>query len=247
MSDAPTDAEILALAQQHLKAFAQFTGAGEVWFEGEVEFARAALAKWGTQPQAGAVPQGWKAVPVNPTPEMWMAAKSVPDPNPPYPPHYGLVWDAMLAASPTPPAGHQAAPKAAPGVGNSGFDHQTAADFLSGKTVSDEAVRKFVHASRLAHDEKAALSAMLLSARGELASREAEIALLKKELMEAESAPQPAPLSDDVVRDAALWHWLAEYLVGTRTDLDDEIVASKTVNDLRKLAEAAIAAQGGRA
>ena len=53
MSDAPTDAEILALAQQHLKAFAQFTGAGEVWFEGEVEFARAVLAKWGTpQPVA---------------------------------------------------------------------------------------------------------------------------------------------------------------------------------------------------
>ena len=40
--------------------------------------------------------------------------------------------------------------------------------------------------------------------------------------------------------DAALWHWLAEYLVGTRTDLDDEIVASETVNDLRKLVKAAI-------
>jgi hypothetical protein len=47
------------------------------------------------------------------------------------------------------------------------------------------------------------------------------------------------------VKDAALWHWLAEYLVGTRTDLDDEIVASKTVNDLRKLVEAAIK-QGGK-
>ena len=80
-----------------------------------IDFARAVLAKWGTQPQAGAVPQGWKAVPVNPTPEMWKAAKTVPDPNPPYPPHYGLVWDAMLAASPTPPAEQQAAPKAAPG------------------------------------------------------------------------------------------------------------------------------------
>ena len=57
--------------------------------------------------------------------------------------------------------------------------------------------------------------------------------------------PAPAPLSDDVVKDAALWHWLAEYLVGTRTDLDDEIVASKTVNDLRKLVEAAIK-QGGK-
>lgn len=48
MSNTPSDEEILALAQQHLKAFAQFTGAGEVWFEGEVEFARAVLEKWGT-------------------------------------------------------------------------------------------------------------------------------------------------------------------------------------------------------
>ena len=53
MSNTPSDAEILALAQQHLKAFAQFTGAGEVWFEGEVEFARDVLARWGTpQPVA---------------------------------------------------------------------------------------------------------------------------------------------------------------------------------------------------
>ena len=47
MSNTPSDAEILALAQQHLKAFAQFSS-GEVWFEGEVEFARAVLEKWGT-------------------------------------------------------------------------------------------------------------------------------------------------------------------------------------------------------
>ena len=46
--------------------------------------------------------------------------------------------------------------------------------------------------------------------------------------------------ADSVLEDAALWHWLAEYLVGTRTDLDDEIVASETVNDLRKLVKAAI-------
>ena len=45
--------------------------------------------------------------------------------------------------------------------------------------------------------------------------------------------------ADSVQEDAACWHWLAEYLVGTRTDLDDEIVASETVNDLRKLVEAA--------
>ena len=48
------------------------------------------------------------------------------------------------------------------------------------------------------------------------------------------------PQADRVQEDAALWHWLAEYLVGPRTDLDDEIVASETVNDLRKLVKAAI-------
>ena len=47
MSNTPSDADIEALAQQHLKAFVQFN-LGEVWFEGEVEFARAVLAKWGT-------------------------------------------------------------------------------------------------------------------------------------------------------------------------------------------------------
>ncbi len=62
------------------------------------------LVSWRGADQAlamGRVPQGWKAVPVNPTPEMWKAAKTVPDPNPPHPPHYGLVWDAMLAAAPS--------------------------------------------------------------------------------------------------------------------------------------------------
>ena len=54
------------------------------------------------------------------------------------------------------------------------------------------------------------------------------------------STTAQAAESDSVQEDAALWHWLAEYLVGTRTDLDDEIVASETVNDLRKLVEAAI-------
>ena len=47
-SAAPSDAEIEKLAAEHLKAFAQFTGAGDVWVEGEVAFARAVLAKWGT-------------------------------------------------------------------------------------------------------------------------------------------------------------------------------------------------------
>ena len=49
--------------------------------------------------------------------------------------------------------------------------------------------------------------------------------------------------ADSVQEDAACWQWLAEYLVGTRTDLDDEIVASETVNDLRKLVDADLAAR----
>ena len=78
-------------------------------------------------------------------------------------------------------------------VGDSGFDYKTAADFLSGKTVSDEALRKFVAASRGAHDARAALHAKMLSLRGELASREAEIALLKRSLLDAEAAaPRPS-------------------------------------------------------
>ena len=53
MSNTPSDAEIEKLAAEHLKAFAQFTGAGDVWVEGEVAFARAVLAKWGSpQPVA---------------------------------------------------------------------------------------------------------------------------------------------------------------------------------------------------
>ena len=111
----------------------------------------------------------------------------------------GLLAPAIEALErATPPAEQQAAPKAAPGVGNSGFDHKTAADLLNNKTVSDEAVRKFVAASRWAHDERAALSATLLAMHGVLTSREAEIALLKKALLEAETATQqeaqePAP------------------------------------------------------
>ena len=53
MSNTPSDAEIEKLAAEHLKAFAQFSGAGDVWVEGEVAFARAVLAKRGTpQPVA---------------------------------------------------------------------------------------------------------------------------------------------------------------------------------------------------
>ena len=197
----------------------------------------------------------------------------------------GEFDETLFAASPTPPAELQAAPKAAQGVGNSGFDHKTAADLLNNKTVSDEAVRKFVATSRWAHDEKAALSAMLLSVRGVLASREAEIALRKKALMEAEAAPQqeaqepvawlspwradqvttdydaygergiplytapqpaPAPLSDDVVRDAARYRWLRDVPMA---EWPDELATAFQLqqNAIWDAAiDAAIAAQGGK-
>lgn len=58
-SAAPSDAEIEKLAAEHLKAFAQFTGAGDVWVEGEVAFARAVLAKWGTPQPVVREPQCW--------------------------------------------------------------------------------------------------------------------------------------------------------------------------------------------
>lgn len=44
-----SDEEISQLAVKHLKAFAQFVGAGEVWYEGEIDFARAILAAGGRQ------------------------------------------------------------------------------------------------------------------------------------------------------------------------------------------------------
>ena len=48
MSNTPSDADIEKLAAEHLKAFSQFPMGGQVWFEGEVEFARAVLARWGS-------------------------------------------------------------------------------------------------------------------------------------------------------------------------------------------------------
>jgi hypothetical protein len=76
----------------------------------------------------------------------------------------------------------------------------------------------------------------------ECPSSDAEMLDFAHELMDAMLAPTlpaeqaaPAPVAED----AANWHWLASYLVGPRTDLDDEIVASESVNDLRKLVSAA--------
>ena len=49
----------------------------------------------------------------------------------------------------------------------------------------------------------------------------------------------PAPAADSVLEDAARWQWLADYLIGERTDLDEGIVACATIDALRQFADAA--------
>ena len=93
--------------------------------------------------------------------------------------------EAMLRAALAAPA------QAVPASGPVGFDHKTAANFLNGKTVADEEVRLFVAHSRWAHDDRDWLRNTIADLRREIAQREAEIALLKTSLLDAE-ALQPA-------------------------------------------------------
>ena len=147
---------------------------------------------------APAVPAGWKAVPVNPTPEMWKAAKTVPDPNPPYPPHYGLVWDAMLAASPTPTptAEQQAAPKAAPG-------EPPGIQALMCVISSLHSLRDTAHFS----DEEGELTNDLCTLRDWANAQTV-------------AAPQPSPAAqaDSVQEDAARLDWLEQNLFHREKD-----------------------------
>ena len=170
----PTDAELEALLLDKLPASKHYI---RPVIEKMVAAMQAAIDKWGQPAQAG------EAV-------AWAFKYDDGTWHDPSTTEHSSGMRPLFAAPQPAPATQQAVPKATPGVGNSGFDHQTAADFLSGKTVNDEAVRKFVQASRWAHDEKASLSATLLAMHGVLTSREAEIALLKKALLEAEAAPQ---------------------------------------------------------
>lgn len=61
------------------------------------------------------------------------------------------------------------------------------------------------------------------------------------------AAPQPAvqaaPVDATVQEDAERWQFLAEYLVGPRTDLDDEIVGCDSVQKMARVLDATIAAQ----
>lgn len=51
-----------------------------------------------------AVPEGWKLVPVEPTPQMEMAARNHHSLTTHYEDHRISIWRAMLDAAPTPPA-----------------------------------------------------------------------------------------------------------------------------------------------
>lgn len=56
--------------------------------------------------------------------------------------------------------------------------------------------------------------------------------------------PSPTAQAESVLEDAARWQWLADYLIGERTDLDEGIVACATIDALRQFADAA-RKQGG--
>ncbi|MDD0817175.1 hypothetical protein PSQ39_21250 [Curvibacter sp. HBC28] len=66
------------------------------------------------------------------------------------------------------------------------FDHKTAGALLDGRKVSDEAIRSFVAASRAAHDDRESLRGVLQVVLEEVATRDAEIKLLKEALLKAE-------------------------------------------------------------
>lgn len=53
-------------------------------------------------PSAAVIPPGWKLVPIEPTPDMRLAAQDAFPRSASF--VFPMLWDAMLAASPTPPA-----------------------------------------------------------------------------------------------------------------------------------------------
>ena len=94
------------------------------------------------------------------------------------------------------PALASSEPAAVLASGPVGFDHKTAANFLNGKTVTDEEVRQFVAHSRWAHDDRDGLRNTIADLRREIAQRDAEIALLKTSLLDAESPTQAAQVQN---------------------------------------------------
>ena len=108
----------------------------------------------------------------------------------------GALADKPIKALYTTP---QTQPAAVPASGPVGFDHKTAANFLNGKTVTDEEVRQFVAHSRWAHDDRDWLRNTIADLHREIAQRDAEISLLKTSLLDAESPTQAAQAQGEVM------------------------------------------------
>lgn len=72
----------------------------------------------------------------------------------------------------------------------------------------------------------------------ELGHRDMEIDRLKAELLLAKQEVL------EHLSNAARWTWLVNYLIGSHTDKDDDIVACETVSQLRVLVDIAIATEG---
>ena len=88
-----------------------------------------------------------------------------------------------------------------------------------------------------------AIQEVVAHAGGEWPDTAGEPEVLRRVKMLARMAASHGEAQAGVLEDAARWHWMAEYIVGTRTDLDDEIIASATVDELRKLVDADLAAR----
>jgi len=95
------------------------------------------------------------------------------------------------------------------GVGKSGFDYRTAADLIAGHAVSAAALSKFVQEARWAHGYKESYAAQNLELLHTIATRDAEIELLKKALMDAEAA-SPTPPAEQPAQPGAVYAELPE-------------------------------------
>lgn len=131
----------------------------------------------------------------------------------------GALADKPIKALYTTP---QTQPAAVPASGPVGFDHKTAANFLNGKTVTNEEVRQFVAHSRWAHDDRDWLRDTVADLRREIAQRDAEIALLKTSLLDAES-PTQAAQALDAARVFWQQHTQADALSMTMAELHDDV------------------------
>jgi hypothetical protein len=240
-----------------------------------------------------AAPAGWKWVPESePTQEMILAACSENGRPLEIYDRMRAVLIAALAASPTPPAEWQAAPKAAPGEPS---------DWKPLKTSKEgrDAVRSFFREKLKRHDfdeyimgtlaadfacvlggylraapQKEAQEPANLPDVEDMAHSAVQEALsygvnhdlihrwmraVMDKTVAALTKPAPAPLSDDVVKDAARWRWLSEH-IGVAWDEGKFTSLVRIVSDKNRAAlnasidhmmagdwiDAALAAQGGK-